>query len=229
MIVAPRFVFLHLHKSGGTFVNEVLLRHVPGARQHGYHLPRTLVPNEAASLPAIGSVRSPWAYYVSWFEFQRARPTPNPLFRVLTEDGSLNFAATLRRMLSLDEDAALLARVVQALPPVYTQRGLNLPGPVLAAIAGSGRGFYSWLHDYLYSGAGAPVRIARMETLRGDIARLLEEVGEPMTPALSAALASTPPRNVGAHAPIVDYYDDALAALVARKDASVIDAYGYSR
>jgi len=37
MIATDRFVFLHLHKSGGTFVNECLLRHVPGARQLGYH------------------------------------------------------------------------------------------------------------------------------------------------------------------------------------------------
>jgi hypothetical protein len=38
MILTPRFTFIHLHKSGGTFVNEVLLKYVPGARQIGHHL-----------------------------------------------------------------------------------------------------------------------------------------------------------------------------------------------
>ena len=47
MIVAPRFVFLHLHKSGGTFVNDCLLRFVPGARSAGYHLPHTMIPPES--------------------------------------------------------------------------------------------------------------------------------------------------------------------------------------
>ncbi len=227
MILTPRFVFLHLHKSGGTFVNEVLLRHVPGARQHGYHLPRRLIPAEAGSLPVLGSVRNPWSYYVSWYAFQRARPVPNALFRVLSEDGSLDFRATITRMVTLDEDAALLARAVRALPPHYGNGGLNLPGPVLASLAGTNRGFYSWLHDYLYSGAGEPARVACMESLRTGIASLLAEVGEQMTPSLTDALASTPPRNVSEHAPAADHYDAALRDLVARKDATVFETYGY--
>ena len=44
MIVTPRFVFLHLHKSGGTFVNESVMKFVPDARQIGYHLPRSMIP-----------------------------------------------------------------------------------------------------------------------------------------------------------------------------------------
>ena len=60
MIVADRFVFLHLHKSGGSFVNEFLLRFVPDARRLGYHLPRSLTPATHASLPTLGFVvRSP--------------------------------------------------------------------------------------------------------------------------------------------------------------------------
>jgi len=47
MIVTDRFVFLHLHKSGGTFVNECLLRFLPDARQVGYHLPRSMTPPAA--------------------------------------------------------------------------------------------------------------------------------------------------------------------------------------
>ncbi len=42
MIATDHIVFLHLHKSGGTFVNEGLLRFVPEARIVGYHLPRHL-------------------------------------------------------------------------------------------------------------------------------------------------------------------------------------------
>ena len=46
MIVTPRFVFLHLHKSGGTFVNTCLMQFVAGARQIGYHLPRSMIAPE---------------------------------------------------------------------------------------------------------------------------------------------------------------------------------------
>src|SRR5882672_11675123 len=101
MIVTENFAFLHLHKSGGTFVNEFLLRFLPGARQMGYHLPWKLIAREFAHLPLIGLVRDPWGYYVSWYSFQSQRPQPNPLFRILSEDGKLDFESTVRNMLDL--------------------------------------------------------------------------------------------------------------------------------
>src|SRR5262245_57205969 len=137
MIATERFVFLHLHKSGGTFVNECLLRFVPGARQLGYHLPRARIPTDLAHLPILGLVRNPWSYYVSWYAFQVARAQPNPLFRVLSRGRTLDFAATIRNMLELGRNAALLADTVRALPAAYANRGLNLPGPELARIEGS--------------------------------------------------------------------------------------------
>ena len=56
MIVTDGFVFLHLHKSGGSFVNEFLKRFFPSAREIGYHLPWSLVPASHAHLPALGLV-----------------------------------------------------------------------------------------------------------------------------------------------------------------------------
>ena len=91
MIATGRFVFLHLHKSGGSFVNECLLRFLPDARRVGYHLPRSLIPTEFAALPVFGFARNPWSYYVSWFSFQAARDHPNALYRLLSNDGRRGF------------------------------------------------------------------------------------------------------------------------------------------
>jgi hypothetical protein len=233
MILAPRFAWLHLHKSGGTFVNELLLRYVPGARRLGYHLPRSLLPPEAAGLPVLGTVRNPWSYYVSWYAFQRTRPTPNALYRVLSDGGALDFRATIARLATLGETPALLDAVVAALPATYTNQGLNLPGFALASIRGSGKGFYSWLHDYLYVATGSgrgdePLHVGRMESLRADLRWLLELVGEPLTPDFDAALQAMPARNVTAHGPYAEYYDTTLAHLVGERDAAVAETYGYS-
>jgi len=100
MIVTDGFVFLHLHKSGGSFVNEFLKRFYPSAREIGYHLPWSLVPESHADLPALGLVRNPWSYYVSWYTFQKQRPRPNALFRLLSDDGSLDFEAIVKRLAS---------------------------------------------------------------------------------------------------------------------------------
>ena len=76
MIATGRFVFLHLHRSGGTFVNEWLLRFVPGTRLIGYHFPRSLIPPEngmtilfiAASdgnrAASADQARSAWALFL---------------------------------------------------------------------------------------------------------------------------------------------------------------------
>jgi hypothetical protein len=228
VIVTGRFVFLHLHKSGGSFVNECLRRHVPGAREVGYHLPASLIPEDCRHLPVIGLVRNPWSYYVSWFSFQSQRPQPNALFRVLSDDGRLDFRHTLQNMLDLGRDDDLLARLVAALPREYGHQGLNLPGFALAPIRGTGLGFYSFLYRYLYAGSASPPYIGRMEGLPGELLRLFEATGQAVSPALREYLRVAPPVNRSRHAPYAGYYDPALRDRVAARDATVIGLHGYA-
>ena len=227
MIATKRFVFLHLHKSGGTFVNEWLLRFFPDARELGYHLPRKLIPPELAALPVIGLVRNPWSYYVSWYAFQASRPQPNPLFQILSDRGQLGFEGTIRNMLELGSRSALLDSIVRALPPSYGRQGLNLPGPQLAGIRDTGIGFYSFLYRYMYDGA-EPARIARMERMREELPLLLAPTGERISQPATEFLATAAPRNMSAHGKYSDYYNSSeLRDLVQERDALVIEKYGY--
>lgn len=228
MIVAPRFVFLHLHKSGGTFVNAALLRFIPGAKQVGYHLPRDLIPHEACALPVLGFVRNPWSFYVSWYAFQRARAQPNALFRVLSENGALEFGPTITRMLALAEDHVLLDRVVAALPGAYTNQGINLPAFALARIGGSGLGFYSFLHRYMHRPDMGEIHVGRMELLREELPRLLDKVQHPADSELLRYLHAAPAANTSTHEPYENYYDPALAARIARCDREVIEQFEYA-
>jgi len=226
MIVTDRFVFLHLHKSGGTFLNECLLRFVPSARQIGYHLPRSRVPPQYADLPALGMVRSPWSYYVSWYAFQSQRRRANELFRILSEDGRLDFAGTLRNMLDLGFGGSKLDALLRALPPGFTGRGLNLPSPALERIRASRLGFYSFLYRHLFDGPGQ-LHVGRLEHMREDFPRILAFVGQPMGADMQRYLDSEQPRNVSRHSNYTEFYDDALRDLVAERDALIIRQHGY--
>lgn len=228
MIVTDHFVFLHLHKSGGSFVNDCIRRHVPGARDVGYHLPRRLTPKECIHLPAIGLVRNPWSYYVSWYSFQQQKVQGNLLFRVLSDGGRLGFSGTIHNMLDLGQNDALLTRLVDGLPAEYGSQGLNLPGFALAPIRGSGRGFYSYLYEYMYAGATNTAHIRRMEDLPQAVLDLFAVTGQPVSEALRADLQSAPPKNTSSHAPYGSYYDQALRDRVAAQDAVVIGRYGYA-
>jgi hypothetical protein len=227
MITTDCFVFLHLHKSGGSFVNEFLLRFVPSARALGYHLPRALLPAEYRELPALGFVRNPWSYYVSWYNFQAQRQMPNALFRILSADGRRDFSATVRNMLELGSGSTRLDAVIDALPATYGNNGLNLPKFALAPIRNSGLGFYSFLYRYLYGDPDPRLSVERAEQLRVTLVDRLPRLGVPLSDAMRIFISDTPPRNASQHGPYVDYYSDELRDLVTERDRLIIDRHGY--
>jgi hypothetical protein len=227
MIATDRFVYVHLHKSGGTFVNECLERFFPGARRLGYHLPASLIPGELQSLPVLGFVRGPWSYYVSWYTFQSQMAQPNALFRCVSENRRLDFSGTIRNLLDLGNDADRLDALLPQLPAQYGQRGLNLPGFALASIRNSGQGFYSYLFDYMYGGSRGPLTIGRVESLRADLLDFLGKLDQPISADLRAFIEQAAPRNTSIHGRVLDNYDEALAALVAERDRSLIERFDF--
>jgi hypothetical protein len=229
MIATGRFVFLHLHKSGGSFVTECLLRFFPDARRLGYHLPASLLPPDLRALPLLGFVRSPWSYYVSWYAFQSQRPRPNALFRIVSDGGSLDFKASVRNLLELGSDPQRLERVLAVLPDRYGEAGfgLNLPNFALAPIRGSGLGFYSHLFRYMHAAPGLDPVVGTCENLRADLLGFFERYGIDTPAALREFVQSAPPRNASSHGDWRGYYDRELADLVAMRDASVIERFGY--
>ena len=223
MILTPRFVFIHLHKSGGTFVSEVLLEHVPGAHKLGHHAPASLLPASHASLPVLGVVRNPWEYYVSWFSFQSERRTW--VWQVFSEDGALDFAATTRRMLRAGEDDALIDRLIERAPAEFPHRQMNLTKACIEGIRGHSHGWYTFLFRRMY--AELPVHFLHKENLREELLDFLRKHGSD-SPELEARVRQAPPANTTAHAPYRDYYSPALARLVAEREREVVDRFGYA-
>jgi hypothetical protein len=227
MIITERFVFLHLHKSGGSFVNECLLRFLRNTRNIGYHLPRLLIPAEAAHLPVFGLVRNPWSYYVSWYNFQAQRAAPNAMFKILSDNGRLGFDATVRNMLELGAPGSPhLAALIAAMPAHYGRSGLNLPAFALAPLRNTGIGFYSFLYAYLYGDLDS-MTLERAEDLRVKLPRYLESVGHRVTQAMNDFVMDAAARNTSEHGPYMDYYSPSLRELVAVKDRLIIARHGY--
>jgi hypothetical protein len=228
MIATEHFVYIHLHKSGGTFVNEGLMRHAPGARQIGYHLPCRFIPAPLRGMPVLGFVRNPWSYYVSWYTFQASMERGNAVYRCLSENGTLDFKATIRNMLELGSSGSTkLDELLEQLPDAYGLTGINLPRPALAPIRDRGVGFYTYLYQYMFSGCGK-LFLGKTERLREDFAEFIQTYRIPGSEALQRYLLDGAPRNVSSHGPYTDYYDAELRDLVAERDAPLISAFGYT-
>src|ERR1700761_9003410 len=119
MIATDPFVFIHLHTCGDRFA-DLLLRSFKDARPIGVHLPRRMIPPPLAHLPALGFVRNPWRYYALWYTLHANRPRSGPLFRAVSENGTLDFERTVRNLLDLGVDGARLNAVLALMPERFT-------------------------------------------------------------------------------------------------------------
>lgn len=227
MIVTDRLVFLHLHKSGGTFVNALLMQCMPDARQIGYHLPYRELPVAYRELPVLGTVRNPWDYYVSWFHFQRSQADPNILFQICSDGGRLGFRETVANLVQLSRDERRLAELHAGVPDTFADHGLNLTKACVNELRERGTGFYSFLYDRIYEGTVEPA-IVPVERLRRGLRATLTTLGLLPNECADRFLAEAPSMNVSEHDSASSYFDDELAGLVAKRDRSVIDRFGYT-
>ncbi len=149
MIITRNFAFVHMHKCGGTFINDFIKRFFPDAIEVGYHLPIGQLPQGAARLPVLGTARNPWSFYVSYYAFQQqvrrrmlaAHAARSPaeqaayfdhgidylngvdvIFDFSSHGGERDFASTLEHMLSLGMLPELLDAILPRMPLMYGQR-----------------------------------------------------------------------------------------------------------
>ena len=235
VVRGQNFLFIHLHKTGGQFVREFLLEHMPATEDVGYHYPRRLTPMEDRDKPVIGFVRNPWAWYVSWYSFNAKQPMKNPLFRVLSQRGKNGFDKTVRHMLAFGADTRraqlLRERLDNVLPDTLDgNRGVGLTRECVASFDDPSTGYYSWQFQRMF-GVGTELEdlahIGRTENLRGDLLRLLTELDIPLGESAQVFLDSAGNRNSSEHRPYQEYYNDDLREEVRRQDAYLIERYGY--
>ncbi len=226
MIVCNKFIFLHLQKSGGTFVNKMMASCIPYARPIGYHFPYKEVPKSFARLPIVGTVRNPWDYYVSWYHFQSQVDEPRALFMCVSKNNTLNFEETILNLLSLSENEQLFTEFQQQLPTQYMDQGINLTQACLDPYKNSGDGFYSFLYNRLYQGASDPI-IIKMEQLREGLNSLVEQLQLQPKQKIKAFLCDAPNMNTSKHNNYQFYYSNALKLRVASVDAELIEQHHY--
>jgi hypothetical protein len=231
MIATREFLFIHLHKTGGQFVNRLLLEHLPGARSLGYHLPRSEAPEDLKALPAFAFMRNPWDWYVSWYAFNAANPIRNPIFRCVSEEGRADFNATITNLLHLGHplNVAMREEIANQLPETREgNQGSGITRRVMLAFTDPDAGYLTWLARYMCFVGGSPVglRMGRMEHLREELVGLLEGYGS-LTPELKDAIAIAPAVNASPRRDYRSYYDAELREMVAERDWSIVESYGY--
>jgi hypothetical protein len=228
MLVTDKFVFVHLPRTGGTFVSEVIRKFFPSAHEIGYHLPRELLPREYFHLPVLGTVRNPWEFYVSWYHHQQSSNRYTPLFCSLSENRKLDFVQTIRNALNLGLNDDKLDFLIQALPEnfSYDERHIpNLTKDVMRKIRGSSIGLYTFRFNLLF-GQADDVFFCRVECLRSDLMAFFERIGV-ASDALRSYVRGMDKKNISEHLHYSTYYTSDLAELVLIRDRPLIERFGY--
>ena len=236
MIVTDYFVYIHTSRTAGTFLNELILEHVPDAQMLQYHGHLGDLPEKYAHLPVIGFVRNPWDWYVSmFFDYRRKQQF---VYQIISEGGALSFAATISRFLMLgdksEQSKRLLGQLADAAPrninarkPAHNQN----PGLRSEHFANypDNTGYYSWLFKLMYeSDRQHDVHIGRFESLRDEIRRLLLITGTPITEGIDTYISEA--EVLGSSSRPSDYvgvYRPQLEQLVTDKDQFLIGQYDY--
>ncbi len=236
MIVTKHFVYIHTSRTAGTFLNKLILEHVPGARMLQYHGHLRDLPGEYSHLPVIGFVRNPWDWYVSmFFDYRRKQQY---VYQIISERGALGYEETISRFLKLGDNSVqskrLLDQLVKAAPTIINARTparRHLPGLRSEHFANfpEDHGYYSWLFKLMFeSKKKHPVHIGRFENLREEALDLFMITRTPITEAITSYLEKTEPLNSSARPKtFIGGYPPALEQLVADKEKYLIDKFSY--
>lgn len=233
MIITNRFAFIHLHKTGGQSLNDIIGRCIADHRIIGYHFPRAELPPEARDLPVVGMVRNPWDWYVSWYAFNKRPGALNPLFHVVSNGGTARFKETAGALIRLSSDRPESARMRDALVRLLPDsldgnRGVGLTTHSMRELCESGAGYYSWLFKRMLGDTDdGRTFIGRFENLRDDFINIMDRLQVEQTDALREALDCRERKNVSRHTHYSHYYDDELRDLVADQESALIEKYGY--
>ena len=218
MLVTADFVFVHIPKTAGTFIQVVLRDSVPVCADWAYaHTPYAELPERWRHLPVMCAIRNPWDWYVSWFHYSLQRGEPRgkrarsayaaekqAVWELLQSSGG-DFKVAVTRACLGDFDHPLAAAMREQGIDFYTASVQEIVGPAIDR---------------------PDLHVLRFERLNRQLVRFLR-AHDALTPKLRRAIRRRAPVRTSVHGPYADYYDDELAELVGRRASWLCSRFGY--
>lgn len=233
MITTEKFVFIHMHKTGGQSINNIIENCVPSFKSIGYHFPHHMLPAESVDLPIVGMVRNPWDWYVSWYAFNIRLGGANPLFFFLSDGCQADFRTTLKNLINLGADTAPSQHYRNALIEILPEtldgnQGVGLTKDCIRNFLDDKNGYYSWQFKRMHGDLDSDkTYIGHFENLQIDFLSIMQQLGVAEIDAIRTKFETSAHLNKSRHSHYSAYYDDELCHLVAQKEAMLIDKYGY--
>lgn len=208
MLISDDFIFAHLPKTGGVFLQSVIKAHFPvmqeWAGNHSHHSIEFL-PEEHRHKPIFAILRNPWDWYLSWFTYCLEHGN-NQEFLQNYVAGEQAFKHTITRLL----------------------RPSHSDPDITEFMATQNIGLFEMhrFHILDLECTCYDISYGKLEDLAADFLDFLNNKKIAAPGGLSAALHGRP-KNTTRHGARSDYYDEGLANLVAMKERRIIRTCNY--
>jgi hypothetical protein len=233
MLIHDRFIFLHVPKTGGMFLRDVLKRELPPGtvrderEEPQVHAGRQDIPEALKGRPVLAYVRNPWDWYVSAYHFMTnpsIAPPPDPIdarivdallggytydfaemMRAACGNGDLGFSES--EVSEMVEHGALRVQLLFEGYDYYTSLVLGQIGtePFDAALT-----------------------IGRFETLVDDLEQFFAKEEIVVADGAFSRIRAAEPINTSIHRPYRQYYDDDLRDRVGGSCKMIVERFNYT-
>jgi len=233
VITTDKFVYIHMHKTGGQSINQIIEQCMPSFRHIGYHYPHHLLPPECSDLPIVGMVRNPWDWYISWYAFNICLNDSNPLFFIVSDGCQADYKNTLKNLINLGADTTRNRNYRNVLTKMLPNsldgnQGVGLTKDCIRRFNDDDNGYYSWQFKRMHGDLDSKATyIGRFENLQDEFLSIMDQLSVEETEAIREKFKSSARLNESSHSHYSRYYDDELRDLIAQKEALLIDKYGY--
>lgn len=233
MIITERFVFVHMHKTGGQSLNAIIQCTIPSYQFIGYHYPQSEIPAYSSNLPIVGIVRNPWDWYISWYAFNSGPTVRSPLFAIVSDSGRADLTTSIMNLINLGSSSSLSQahrqQLIDVLPETLEQNnGVGLTKNDIRNFASNSMGYYSWMFQRMLGDyTSAQHHIGRFENLQNDFLNIMDRLSVEQTPAIKHELFKQERKNTSRHSHYSHYYDKALRNLLAEKESELIQHFNY--
>ena len=233
MITTDKFVFVHMHKTGGQSLTHILDSSMPGIRHVGYHYPYHMMPADSAGLPVVGMVRNPWDWYLSWYAFNTRPEVGNPLFFIISDGFQADYRQTIRNLVNLpadtDESRYYRNALIDILPDTLDgNAGVGLTRDCIRSMDNPDIGYYSWQFQRMHGDLDNPLlHIGRFENLQEEFITIMRELEVEQADDIESRFDKTPRLNSSRHSHYSRYIDNELRDLITERESGLIERYGY--
>ena len=244
MIATDKFVFIHMFRTGGTFINELVGEHMcklAGYKNEdvhmncdyvAYHLPKSLMPDKYEQLPIIGFIRNPWDWYISiYYHFLNYIGDHNCSLGKILDSQVYEFNKTIKILLS-PKSKEEKVQILNNFPKNVAWNDVreNIRRKYISQYLNNDLGFFTWYFEYMYGKDLDNIYFCKTENLREDFINTLVEINCSITNEAHKHILEAPvlhsfkPKEINRF----NIYDDELKELIYTKDRKYIEYFNYS-